>query len=83
MFSVQFTRTALKHFKTIPRQYQLQAAKAIDRLRQDPQLGEPLKGKLKGKCKLRFGHYRVVYQILRDRMIILVFDVRHRKDIYR
>ncbi|MBW2567411.1 MAG: type II toxin-antitoxin system RelE/ParE family toxin, partial [Deltaproteobacteria bacterium] len=33
--------------------------------------------------RVRTGNYRIVYQILEDRLVILVVKVGHRKDIYK
>ena len=42
--------------------------------------------KLKGstaKFRIRVGVYRIVYEVLDDVLIVYIFDVDHRKDIYR
>ena len=33
--------------------------------------------------RVRVGQYRVVYEILEDRVIVIVLKVGHRKDIYK
>jgi len=33
--------------------------------------------------RIRVGDYRFVYQILDDRLIVLVVRIAHRKDVYR
>ncbi|MEK7535374.1 MAG: type II toxin-antitoxin system RelE/ParE family toxin [Patescibacteria group bacterium] len=42
--------------------------------------GLPLRGELSRYWKLRVGSYRVVYEILPDRVVILA--IAHRKDVY-
>lgn len=42
--------------------------------------GLPLRRSLKGYWKLRVGDYRIVYRI--ERMTVLVFVMRHRRDVY-
>lgn len=44
---------------------------------------EPLTGKLKGLFKLRVGSYRIVYSLDRDKRIIIVHLVGHRREVYR
>jgi mRNA interferase RelE/StbE len=34
-------------------------------------------------CRIRVGDYRMVYAIEDDRLIVLVIDVGHRRDVYR
>jgi mRNA interferase RelE/StbE len=44
---------------------------------------QPLTGHLAGMYKLRSGDYRVVYEILRDKRIIVIHQIGHRRDIYK
>ena len=44
---------------------------------------EPLKGKWKGKFKLRVGDYRVVYNVNNDAGFIMVHLIGHRRDVYK
>lgn len=83
MYSVKFSRTALKNFRKLDKKIQALSQKAIERLRKDPKLGYPLTGSLKGFWKIRFSRYRIIYQIKEKQLIIIVFDVGHRKDIYK
>ena len=50
-------------------------------LSQDPNKGEPLKGKYKGMFKLRVGEYRVIYS--KTKIGVLVLRIRHRGKAYR
>lgn len=53
------------------------------KLRIAPDLfGKPLRKKLKGLYRLRVGDYRIIYEIERDKKLITIFGVRHRKKIY-
>ena len=60
-----------------------QIAKAIDRLALNLELGEFLKGQWKGYRKYRTGRYRIIYRIERARLLIFIFTMDDRKDIYR
>ena len=51
------------------------------KLRQDADVGEPLKGELAGLFRLRVGDYRVIYA--RTKEGVLVLRIAHRKDAYR
>ncbi len=83
MYQVKFTKLANKQFQKLPKQLQTLCQKSIDKLAQYPQAGEPLRGQLKGFYKLRFSKYRVVYQLLHQRITIVIFEIRHRKEIYK
>jgi len=60
-----------------------QIAKAIDRIAQNPQLGEHLKGEWKAYRKYRSGSYRIIYRIEHSQLIIYVITIDDRKDVYR
>jgi len=56
---------------------------AIDRLAENPFLGNALKGELRGLRRLRVGDYRVVYELRDDMLVVLVVRVAHRREAYR
>ncbi len=44
---------------------------------------EPLSGEWARFFKLRVGDYRVIYKIAHDDQLIIVYRIRHRRDVYR
>ena len=56
--------------------------KKLRKLGENPQLGELLIGNLSGLWKLRIGKYRAIYKIVENKLLILVLDLGHRKNIY-
>jgi mRNA interferase RelE/StbE len=55
----------------------------IQSLAGEPYQGKKLKGDLADRYSLRVGNYRIIYRIHKDRLIIFVIDIGHRRDIYR
>jgi len=55
----------------------------IQKLGDDPQPAQSKKLKGEDLYRIRIGVYRVIYEIIDDRLIITVVKVGHRKDIYR
>ena len=50
----------------------------------DPrQWGKALQGEKRGLWRYRVGDYRLICDILHDKIIIMILEVGHRKDIYR
>ena len=45
--------------------------------------GEPLKGDHAGFWRYRVGDYRILCDIIDEKIIVLVLTVGHRRDIYR
>ena len=81
---VEVARRALKVLSSLPRQGQQRIRAAIDLLAEAPRppgavriVGEP------HAYRVRVGDYRVVYEIVDDRLVIQVVRIGHRKDVYR
>lgn len=49
----------------------------------DPFIGKPLMGLLKGFRAYRIGVLRILYKIYKDRLVVIILDIAHRKDIYK
>lgn len=85
-YKVEFTRSAKKEFDRIPSDIQNKVVEALSILSQNP-FSEFLKiKKLKGADELyriRLGDYRLVYEVRRHILVIIVIKIGHRKDIYR
>jgi len=45
-------------------------------------LGKALVGNFSGLYRYRIGDYRVIYQIIKNELLVVVVRVGHRKDIY-
>lgn len=56
---------------------------ALSQLMNNPYLGEFLHGDLNGRRKLRVKDYRIVYNPEKDRLILYIFRIAHRKEVYR
>ena len=83
MYKIKFTKTAAKNFKKLDKRYQSAVSKAIDRLRINPKLGDGLTGSLKGFRRLRFSRYRIIYSIKASQLIVIIVDVKHRREVYK
>jgi len=90
-YKVEFLSEAAQEFEALDGSLKKIAAKQIDKLAEKPELGEPL-GKrmgidLTGYRKIYFGKkaYRIVYEIQRQKLLILIIGIgkRERAEIYR
>ena len=51
---------------------------------EDPKsIAKALKGPYKGLYRFRVGDYRVICDIQQERVVVLVLDAGHRKDVYK
>lgn len=82
-YEVEFVKSAQKELSKLPHQISLRIAKAIHKLSADLRKGNvrPMVGTT--SWRLRVGDYRVVYDILDNRLTILIIRIRHRKEAYR
>jgi len=55
----------------------------LDGLERDPYQGKALKGQLKGRYSYRVATHRIIYSIFQDRLLVVVIDIGHRRDVYR
>lgn len=86
MYKIEFSNLAgnelEKIYKTDRRLYS-RFITVIESLRVYPLQGKRLKGKLKGDYSLRAGDYRIIYTIYKDKLIVYIIDLGHRKEIYK
>lgn len=82
-YAVEVLRSARKQLQRLPAVAQEQVLDALASLGdvQRP----PGCSKLTGRAawRVRVGDYRIIYEILDDRRIVVVVVVAHRKDAYR
>ena len=46
-------------------------------------VGKPLRDQLAGRYSARRGEFRVIYQIIEDRVVVRVIHIGHRRDVYQ
>ena len=83
-YRIEFTSTALRDLRALPRNVQRRIDARILALADNPR-PPGVKKLADTEClyRLRVGDYRVVYQILDDRLIIVVVRLGHRREVYR
>jgi len=79
-YEVSSTPKFEKLFKTLSTEVRIRILRNIHRLENDPFAGKRLHGYLKGKFSLRVGDYRIIYEILPQKVVL--HAVGHRKKIY-
>lgn len=55
---------------------------AIENIGKNPFCGKKLSGKLKGLYSFRVWPYRIIYQIYREIVTVVIVDIGHRQRIY-
>lgn len=83
MYYISFMPLAKKFLKKRDKHEQSRILKKLRELSRTPELGEPLKGTLKGFYRLRFGKFRAIYRIFNNILVISVVDLDVRGKIYK
>jgi mRNA interferase RelE/StbE len=83
-YKVEWKNSAYKELAKLPRQMIPKIVEAVGKLQENPH--PPGVKKLVGSehsYRMRVGDYRVIYEILDDKLIVEIIRVRHRKDAYK
>jgi len=85
-YRVQFKKSARKEFDLLPEPVQNKILEALQLLRVNPYSDLLGIKKLKGVetlYRMRFGDYRMVYEVQKKLLLVLVIKLGHRKEVYR
>jgi mRNA interferase RelE/StbE len=83
-YTIQFKPSAFRQLEKLPRDVQKRIVARIEMLSDDP--FPPGCKKLLGLAdtwRIRAGDYRVLYQVHRGVLLILVLGIGHRREVYR
>ena len=81
MYKIEFTDTARKQFLKLPKNIQERVSLALERIRVRPEMF--VKRLVdRDAYRLRVGDYRVIIEIRRNVLVILVIKIGHRKNVY-
>lgn len=83
-YKIEISSTAEKTLKKIPKADLKKIVEAIQILGINPfpEGCRKLSGE-EGTYRVRQGNYRIIYEVERKKLIILVLKVGHRKDVYK
>ena len=83
MYKLEYTARAKHQIDGLPsRKVREQVEAALLRLAGNPGLGKRLQGELHELWSYRTGKYRVIYQVFRSEVRILIIALGDRRDIY-
>lgn len=83
-YQIEWKNSAYKELQKLPRQMIPKIVSAIGDLSDNPypQGVKKLVGS-EHSYRIRFGDYRVIYEVIENKLIIEIVRVRHRKDVYK
>ncbi len=83
-YEIQVSPAAARKLKKFDPQIRRRIQAAIELLADDPR--PPAATQLvggEGEWRVRTGDYRIIYEIVDQRLIVLVITIGHRRDVYR
>lgn len=82
-WKVEFKKSAAKELRKLPQDVKKCITDKIETvLANDPYVGDKLSGNFAGLWKYRISEYRVIYEIHKNILLILVVKIADRKDAY-
>ena len=83
MYKVEIVKSAIKELAKIPTKEAIKLTEKINELKENPRPKGCIKlSGTKDEYRIRIGNYRVLYTIEDDVLLVQVFKVGHRKDVY-
>ena len=82
-YRVVITPAANRAIARLPATVRRRIADRLAALAENPRPAGSIKLAGEDTYRIRVGDYRIIYAIEDDRLIVLVIDVGHRRDIYR
>ena len=82
MHQIEVTRAAQRDLSSLPKSVFKRIDAKIQSLSEDPHPrgSKKLEDNL---FRVRVGDYRIIYQVISDRIVIVIIRVRHRREVYR
>ena len=82
-YQVRLRPKAEKHLSKLPKPYQDRIKLALVKIETDPYMGKRLLGEYKDQYSFRVWPYRLVYQVYKTILYVVVIDIEHRQNIYK
>lgn len=85
-YELEFLPAAKKELASLDKAIQIHLKEKIELLAENPALLQnnikALKGTFAGKFRLRVRDYRVIFQVVEEKVLILIVRIGHRKEVY-
>lgn len=80
---VEYSNTARKQIKKLPKRKQKKVLKTIEKLKNDPYAGKKLKGIFEGLRSIKVWPYRIIYRYLAQNKLLFINAIEHRQKAYK
>lgn len=83
LFAIEISTSARKSLKKLSSKDQILVYTVLETLQVNPTPPKALKLRGRDGYRIRFGDLRIIYTVQRGKLIVLILDVGHRREIYR
>ena len=83
MYRINLRRQAYTELETMPAHYARLISDHIDSLEGNPRPNDSKKLKGDSGYSLRVGTYRILYDIDDKARLVMIYRIKHRRDVYR
>lgn len=82
-YELRFRNSVAKDLRACPKSDVARILERIDSLRDDPRPPGSEKLSAQERYRIRQGHYRILYEIADQEVLVTVVKVGHRREVYR
>lgn len=83
MWSIEYEASPAKFLKKCDKQTAIKILKYLKKIQQNPRIhGKALTSDLHGLWRYRIGDYRVICELSDNKLLVLVIDIGHRREVY-
>lgn len=82
-YQVVLPKKVQKELNKIPANFRRRIISAFVYLSKDPNLGKKLTGERKGQWSLKVWPYRIIYEIKKTRLVVLIIKIAHSQGVYK
>lgn len=82
VYHVRLKPSAEKAFQKIDSRYRSRILEALVVISKEPYSGKKLEGERRGEWSYRVWPYRIIYQIYRKDLLVIIIAIGHRQGVY-
>ncbi|MCC6639458.1 type II toxin-antitoxin system RelE/ParE family toxin [Candidatus Falkowbacteria bacterium] len=84
VYQIEIHPSANKELQRLPEKIALKIGAALELISTDPyKYGKKLSAHFEGQYSYRVWPYRIIFEILQDRIVVIILKILHRKDAYK
>lgn len=82
-YAIEYLPAAVRALRKLPRNLQKRIVARIEALATNPRAHGTVKLAGQEAYRARVGDYRIIYAVADERLVVLIVDIGHRREVYR